>query len=568
MNNNKMSTPTSLFKKSTHINRIVNILDLIILSAACAIVSIITIISIFTTGTFREVEERTNLLTTTEYMILSVGLPSAVFIFAACSLSFILYCVSYLWATYINTKSLGTCTAIYTLITSLLWIISLNATGNQYIYADSTSLIKAANEIITHQYESFLPDITGSPSSYHYFSWYPFQTGALLWFVIIFKLFGTGNIIAVQIINCLLLACTAWILQSIGTEIGLNEHGQRIEALIIMISSPIIMSAAFVYTNTAGLFFILLAMLTTIKACRQHNYRGIILWTVITFFISGFAAMIKGTVILFIIAFAIVLIISELERKLYWGIPVTLVAFCIAKWISGLSLPIVEHIVGQDFGNGLPQLSWIAIGLTQASAETPMPGWWNVNPIHIYDATKGDPYLQSQWAQTVILSSLSSFLHNPVHALQFFGAKLASEWSEPTYGTLYYSALMERRSNGTIASHAFYGSTNALLISFNNVLQTIIYVFSAFGFAHQCRCYRLKKFNPDTNIVFTCLSLVFIGGFCCFLLWEAKSIYIFPFYIMLIPISASGIKQIGDFLSKKKLLSLIYSNLHHKITRQ
>ncbi|MGE4626786.1 hypothetical protein ACEWGB_11980, partial [Bifidobacterium longum subsp. infantis] len=36
------------------------------------------------------------------------------------------------------------------------------------------------------------------PSAYSYFSYYPFQSGPMLWYLIVFALFGTDNILAFQ----------------------------------------------------------------------------------------------------------------------------------------------------------------------------------------------------------------------------------------------------------------------------------------------------------------------------------------------------------------------------------
>lgn len=533
--------------------RICQTVESILLILACASTAYLALTSIFTTGKFRTLDDKTHLLTTTEDMILYTGVPSILFIVGVIVLSIFFYGVAYLWSTHTRIGSLGLFLAAYTLFTSLLWLLSLNPTGNQYAYSDSNSLINAANVIVSGQKEMFFVSASGMPSSYDYFSWYPFQTGALLWFVIIFKLFGAGNIIAVQIINSFLLAGVVWILQTISSQLGLSNHGQRITALLIMISVPIIMSAAFVYTNLPGLFFILLAMLAATHSCRQTTYPRMVLWTSIAFLIGAMAVMIKGTVMIFLIAFTLMLIINAIRRKLFWTIPFILIALYIAKWLSGLSVPLVEHMVGQRFGSGLPQLSWIAIGLTQASVETSMPGWWNASAIQTYQTTLGDPQLQTEAAKNTILAALMSFAHDPVAAFQFFGTKLASEWSEPTYGTLYYSALMERRNNSLIAAHAFFGTSNALLISMENVYQSIVYMFSAVGLGWLFYNHRLGSRGEETNIMAPFLALIFLGGFGCFLLWEAKSIYVFPFAIMLIPVAAYGLEKTGNALKNKIL---------------
>lgn len=319
-----------------------------------------------------------------------------------------------------------------------------------------------------------------------------------------------------------------------------------------MTSIPFLMFPAFAYTNVAGLFFIILATLAAVKITQQQHYAAAIGWTTTCFAVSALAIMVKGTVIVFLIAFTLVLSICALRSRLFWLIPLNFILLFAANKASGLSIPIVEHMVGQHFGSGLPQLSWIAIGLTRASMETDMPGWWNASAIETYIAMNGDAALQSDAAKQTIAASLSHFINAPVEALRFFVQKIASEWSEPSYQTLYYSALTERRANGTIASRALYGSTNNVLLSFENVHQSIVYLFSALVLGHIFRQIRHHDIDSSNTVFNTTLlfAMIFLGGIGCFLIWEAKSIYVLPFAIMLIPLAACGLQSLDSLFSQ------------------
>ncbi|KAB8288599.1 hypothetical protein DSM100688_0601 [Bifidobacterium ramosum] len=469
---------------------------------------------------------------------------------------FILLAVSNAWIRLLPSMNLPAFIAVYVLMGSLLWVIALNATGNIYIYPDSTSLIKAASAIVSRQYAEFAPGVKGTPPAYDYFSWYPFQTGALLWFVAIFAIFGIGNIIAVQIINVVLIAGTGWALQRIGIRLGLSAFGQRIEALLLMTSLPLLMSPAFVYTNTAGLFFATISLLAAIRAGEQHTYGKALLWTLICFAVGAIAITVKGTMIILLIAFVMMLSVRAFANRLLWLIPIHIGLFLAANAFSGLPVILIERIVQQRFGTGLPQLAWIAIGLSH-NAKTSMPGWWSAEAIQTYKSVHGDAALQKAAALSAINDSLAYFWSHPLGAARFFALKLISEWSEPTYQTLYYSSLMERRANGAIASHAFYGTTNGLLIGFENVYQTLVYMFSAIGMGSALHWRRRintsgqrdQRIHDGHFAVMTMMCLIFLGGFGCFLFWEAKSIYVLSFALLLIPVAAYGMERIGRYMS-------------------
>ncbi len=42
----------------------------------------------------------------------------------------------------------------------------------------------------------------------------------------------------------------------------------------------------------------------------------------------------------------------------------------------------------------------------------------------------------------------------------------------------------------------------------------------------------------------TFLCAAFLGGFLCYLFWEAKGIYTLPFYLLLFPLAAYGMQTI------------------------
>ena len=66
-----------------------------------------------------------------------------------------------------------------------------------------------------------------------------------------------------------------------------------------------------------------------------------------------------------------------------------------------------------------------------------------------------------------------------------------------------------------------------------------------------------RSLGADSSQVFTRVLLCasFIGGFLCYLFWEAKSIYTLPFFLLLFPVAAYGIQNIADLISsiKKKI---------------
>ncbi len=475
----------------------------------------------------------------TEELIFRYGLPSFRFVAGFASLiAGILIVATVIRA--IPLHRIARFVTIFSLVASMVWVLSLNACG-AFWYNDSRSLVDSAGAFLNGDLPMFGPTAPGhgegSPQFHSYYSWYPFQTGAMLWFILVFAITGAGNIAGFQIINAVLSAGIAWAIWKISEYCSIGDGALRCTAVLLILCVPLLTSSSFVYPNTAGLFLILIALLLGIQAMRSTNTKRIITLTVAAYLMATAAMMVKGTEVIFVIALTLTMVMTALLKRRYWLIALSCVLFMSSHILSSLSVTIVEMATGQDFGDGLPQLSWIAMGLDADNAAS-NPGWWTRNALNTYERTGGDPSAQSAIATQSIVDSLTAFLQNPGRAFEFFRDKLASEWSEPTFASFYYAHLTETQAPGPIAVTMF-GSAYDEIISFENVYQSVIYIFATVGII--ASIVRWKRADDNVNIGMTLLSLCFLGGFGCFLLWEAKSVYTLPFFLMLIPLAASGL---------------------------
>lgn len=103
---------------------------------------------------------------------------------------------------------------------------------------------------------------------------------------------------------------------------------------------------------------------------RSTSTKRIIVLSVAAYLVATVAMMVKGTEIIFVIALTLTMVMTALLKRRYWLIALSCVLFMLSHVLSSLSVIIVEMATGQDFGEGLPQLSWIAIGL-DAGSTTP-----------------------------------------------------------------------------------------------------------------------------------------------------------------------------------------------------
>lgn len=520
-------------------------LSLCFMALAGAASTVLSILSIFSTALFKIDSPMSGVSpafpSVTEELIFRYGLPSLRFIAGFVGLVAGILIIATL-VRGIPRHRIAQFVTIFSLVASMVWVLSLNACGG-FWYNDSRSLVDSAGAFLNGDLPMFEPTAPdhgeGSPRFYLYYSWYPFQTGAMLWFTLVFAITGVGNIAGFQIINAVLSAGIAWAIWKIGERCGIGDGALRCTAVLLVLCIPLFTSSSFVYPNSAGLFLILVALLLGIQAMRSTSTKHIIALTIAAYLVATAAMMVKGTEVIFVIALTLTMVTTALLKRRYWLIVLSCFLFMLSHVLSSLSVTIVEMATGQNFGGGLPQLSWIAIGL-DVNSDALNPGWWSGSALDAYKQTGGDPSAQSAMAVQSIMDSLTTFLQNPGRAFEFFRDKLAGEWSEPTFASFYYAHLTETQAPGRIAVTMF-GSAYDRIISFENVYQSVTYIFATVGII--ASIVRWKRSDNDTNIGMTLLSLCFLGGFGCFLLWEAKSMYTLPFFLILIPSAASGLNM-------------------------
>ena len=122
--------------------------------------------------------------------------------------------------------------------------------------------------------------------------------------------------------------------------------------------------------------------------------------------------------------------------------------------------------------------------------------------------------------------------------------------------TSLYSELGESANHFSgLGSFLLLGKGADVLLRFENVAQTVVYflaIIGLIGLVHSLM--KERSLGADSSQVFTRVLLCasFIGGFLCYLFWEAKSIYTLPFFLLLFPVAAYGIQNIADLISSIK----------------
>ena len=360
----------------------------------------------------------------------------------------------------------------------------------------------------------------------NYFKRFPFQLGYVLFSEIIIRLFHTGeNYLAVEVVNVVCLTVSYFALLMSAKRIC-GDQTVKLCALLLVLCFPPLLFCTFTYGNIPGLMFSCLAVWQFLEIQHRSTGSDIFHATLCALFM-GIAVCLKKNCLIFAVAIIILAVIRFVEkRKLAHVLCVLLCVLSI--WCCGTAvLSHYERRADFQFGDGIPMVSWLAMGLNES---TIAPGWYNgvytVTNFHNHDM---DPTLAAEASREVIAERLKLFSEDKAYANDFFAHKIISQWNEPSYQSLWTNQVRGRYGDmGKLATWAC-GAGETTVKGFMNLYQQFIFVLTA------CAALVLIK-KKDARTVL--LPVIIIGGFLYHALFEAKSQYAIVYFVLMVPLAA------------------------------
>ena len=212
----------------------------------------------------------------------------------------------------------------------------------------------------------------------------------------------------------------------------------------------------------------------------------------------------------------------------------------------------MQNKLGLDKEKAFPTIGFLDIGITRATRGY---GWY----ADLFGDGWRDGTLTKEVYKLDFQKKLAEF-KNPENFMEFYTKKIASMWAECTFGSVWYNLSFNfgdmSVNEGTATEEQIleYENVDKEVLRFYNLNKTyekilVLLIFSA------VLIFMLRNNNITNEQAL--LILIFIGGFLFHILWEAKSRYIIPYVIILIPIASIGIKETCEWIKNivKKVTS-------------
>ena len=482
----------------------------------------------------------------------------------------------------INWKIILLIGVIVTFIFQVWWVSVLDVDSSYY--NDSKVVLQFAKEFITGEMTSFnssidgINDMSALLMGTRYFTYYPYQSGTLYYFVFLFKIFGVANgYLAIRILNCIYTEVIFISVVAIWRLYSKDNKNTICLLLILFACLPLQYYASFMYGFQVGIMLVTLFItFYTYAIYNKDNITKSVILYIFAIICFVLMVVIKSSLMIVGIATFLISFISFFRKKerivSTLGVITCILSFLLSSYVSKIPITMLENKLGYSLGNGIPMVAWIAMGLddnNNVAFDSSMPGWYSGFSEKIKNECIDDEEEMKTLSYEAILSSLKRFSSDFEYTKWFFSQKLATEWLVPDFHASYFSSINYKNDGtGNDTGKLFYIDVNDATeqgkkvndawnvcegtYKFMDGYQSFIYLF-----AFICCVILLKRKKIETHLVV--LPCVFIIGFFVYVLWEAQAQYLMPFFVWLIPCAVYGAVSVTSSIQ-----SLIQEHIQHE----
>lgn len=367
-----------------------------------------------------------------------------------------------------------------------------------------------------------------------YFVRYPFQLGFVLYEEIFFRLSGLVipglpegyYCLMLQGVNLLWLLLSYHGLIRISLLLFNDERLSRFTAVLLLLFQPPVFSCTFLYGNIPAFALGVCA----VWMFAEFTQGGRFVCGLLSALAMAAAVMLKLNLMIFFAAVAAVWLV-ELFRKFRFKSLLCMALMCVCV-LSCVKAPqtVYERRSGKSFGEGIPMLAWMAMGLSEGHAG---PGWYKEeHTVTAFRESGFDSQATAEKAGEAIRERLSYFGREPGEALRFFSVKLRSQWNEPSYESLWINKVQSSYGEKQGLYGPLIGGGEKRTVGFMGQIQQLLFLGTLLSL--------LELWSKrDTR---RCVLLVIIlGGLLYHLLFEAKSQYSLGYVMLMAPMAACGL---------------------------
>ena len=362
------------------------------------------------------------------------------------------------------------------------------------------------------------------------------QLGIITFLRLMFSLFGANNFRSFQYFNAVMSGVICYSSYRLVRLIsGGNSFAEILSLLFTVACVPLHMYVPFVYGEIASTALLIAAAWLIVE-----NDKAPKLWrTVIIGVLCGSAVQFRMNSWIMIIGFLIAVLVRFISVKSKWLIATALSVLVFTVGFNGIVHTMYRDKTPED-SHTIPSITYIAMGMMQFEDNQ---GWFNGYNYNAFLDRDCNTEETVKAGKESIKSSIDHFIKDPAYAREFYVNKFLKQWEAPLFQAVYMNRRIEGEQS-EFAKSVYTGRWNDRIFRYMNIYQIMIYggvLFLMFVW---------KK--RHIGIMEYILLIGIFGSLLFSMLWEAKTRYVLPSFLMLIPYASNGVALLCGSLNRRK----------------
>lgn len=415
---------------------------------------------------------------------------------------------------------------VYTACFGIVWVFGARCIP----VGDQASVCTAAEGFRNGDYSMLTRD-----SYEKYLFIHPHQLGLTALIELIFAIFGNGNFLAFELLNCLGVTICVYSGYRITCLLTEDRRAWIYDLLLSAACFPLLFYVTFVYGEIPSITCSLLAVWMFLAYQKKEKVKYLVGCCAA----CSLACLIRNNSLILLIAFVCILFVIGIGKrkwKAWLAAGVLILSLLASRWALRT---IYEQRADLKLNEGAPMILYIAMGMQKGEGA---PGWSNGYILHAYwGEAEFDGALATRIAKQDIQASMAGFRADPLYAARFYQEKFTSQWNDPTYECFAMTHINGWERCGVVNS-MYDGKLHALMTWLMNQYQSLIFIGVFLWLIYS---FWRKKELEDRVLLIT-----IIGGFLFHMIWEAKGRYILPYFVMMLPMAAIGVAELTERVKK------------------
>lgn len=405
-------------------------------------------------------------------------------------------------------------------------------------------------QIIYNMAKSYIEGNNENLYKSEYLAKNPQQRSLLVMYILIMKVVNSTDYVWLYLANILANVLSIFalylILKKLSEKYSVNK---ALFAILTLTFIPMILLCNFIYGDIIGLAFILFSVYFIIEYAKKNKK----IFGIISAILASIAMMFRMNYIIFVIAMVIYIILNFKKENIFKQIIHIIIFIAIILIPYKLVGAYVAEKLDLDKQATIPTSSYLYMSLYDGERGA---GWYSQEAMKV---AQTDVKNAKNYYPPILKERVKYLVTHPSEGFRFYKNKIVSMWTDNAFQCIFYNlpvhldGMPKELYDSAINENEFYSN----YFVEKGSKQIKIYMKGIVLLVFSLSLVNLLKYKKELSNEAILMITIFLGGFFFHVLWEAKSRYVIPYFVVLIPIACISLnKEISDFSIIKRIKNI------------